>query len=156
MIHPAVAHFAISLPVISLVIGLLYIFKPTESMSKISTRFIVFAAIFVAIAYFTGKEDGSEVYKFLAIEGKELLKQHANLGMYLAISMAVVAIIKIFACKKNIYKLELVAVLLLASITVGILNQGKMGGELTYTYGAHVKDHSEGRACLAENSMDDE
>lgn len=156
MIHPAVAHFAISLPVISLVIGLLYIFKPTESMSKISTRFIVFAAIFVAIAYFTGKEDGSEVYKFLAIEGKELLKQHANLGMYLAISMAVVAIIKIFACKKNIYKLELVAVLLLASITAGILNQGKMGGELTYTYGAHVKDHSEGRACLAENSMDDE
>ncbi|QOY51535.1 DUF2231 domain-containing protein [Candidatus Sulfurimonas baltica] len=155
MIHPAVAHFAVSLPIISLVLGLLYLFKPTEIMSKISTRFIAFAAVFVVIAYFTGKEDGSEVYKFLSIEGKELLKEHAQLGLYLAISMTIVALVKIFGCFKNIFKVEIFAVVLLALISAGILSQGKIGGELTYSYGAHVKDHAEGRACLAENSMDD-
>ncbi|MDA7817842.1 hypothetical protein N9A28_06595 [Sulfurimonas sp.] len=156
MIHPAVAHFAISLPLISLVLGLIYLYKPTEFMSKVSTRFLAFAAIFIVGAFFTGKEDGMEVYKFLSGDGKSLLLQHKEYGLYLVISLPVIALIKIFGCKKEMFKVEVVAVVLLALVSAGIVYQGKIGGELTYTYGAHVKDHSEGRACLAENAMDDE
>jgi uncharacterized membrane protein len=150
MIHPAVAHFAISLPVISLVLGLLYIIKPSEIMSKISTRFLVFAAILVVVAYFTGKEDGGEVFKFLTSDGKTALGAHAKLGLNLAIAMSVLAVIKMFACFKKMFKVELLVVALLAVVTFGILTQGKMGGEITYTYGAHVLDHAKGQACIAE------
>ena len=36
----------------------------------------------------------------------------------------------------------------MALVSGGVLYQGKMGGELTFTYGAHVKDHSDGMDCL--------
>lgn len=156
IIHPATAHFAVALPVIALVLGLLYLIKPTEIMSKLSTRFLAFSALFIVIAYFTGKEDGAEVYKFLSAEGKELLLQHKDYGTYLAIALPIIAILKIYGCKKENFKSEILAVLLLAIVTAGTFYQGKIGGDLTYTYGAHVKDHSEGRACLTENSMFDE
>jgi len=156
ILHPATAHFAIVLPIIATIIGVLYILKPSETVSKVSAIFILFAAIFIAFAYFAGKEDGAEVYKFLSLEGKALLKEHAKLGQYLAISMGIVAIIELFGFYKKLFKVEILAVVLLASVAGTTLYQGKMGGELTYTYGAHVKDHAEGRACLAENAMDDD
>ena len=156
MLHPAAAHFAVSLPIISLVLGLIYIIKPNAIMSKVSTSFLVFSAIFIVVAYFTGKEDGAEVYKFLSAQGKQLLLQHKDYGTYLAISLPIIALLKMYACRKEIFKLDVLAVILLAVVTAGTFYQGKIGGELTSSYGAHVKDHSEGRACLAENSMDEE
>lgn len=101
MLHPAIAHFAISLPIISMVLGLAYLYKPTELMSKISTRFFVFAALFLIAAYFSGKEDGGEVYMFISGEGQLLLKDHKSLGMYLTIAMVATAAIKFYGCFKS-------------------------------------------------------
>jgi uncharacterized membrane protein len=125
-------------------------------MSKITSRFFLFAAIFVVVAYFTGKNDAKEVFEFLSSHAKGDLVEHAKLGKYLAISMVAIALIKMFACFKKIFKLELLSVLLLGVLSVGILSQGKMGGELTYEYGAHVEKHAEGQACLAEAAAMDE
>ncbi len=155
MLHPASAHFAVVLPLISLVIGLAYLIKPSELMSKISTRFMVFAAIFIVIAFFTGKNDGGEVYILLSGDGQTLLKAHKTMGLYLAIAMGIVALVKMFGCFKQLFKVELVAVLLVALVSGGVLYQGKMGGELTYTYGAHVAQHSDGMDCLAEEAEDE-
>ena len=156
MLHPPVAHFAVSLPIISLILGIAYLIKPTELMSKISTRFMVFATIFIIVAFFSGKEDGGEVYKFLTTAGQEVLKNHKELGLYLAITMAVSAIVKLFGCFKKQKKIEIVAIILVAFVAVGVLAQGKMGGELTYTYGAHIQNHSEGVECLKEMAEMDE
>ncbi|EDZ61934.1 hypothetical protein SMGD1_0720 [Sulfurimonas gotlandica GD1] len=150
MLHPSAAHFAISLPIISLILGLAYLYKPTELMSKVSSRFMVFAAIFIIIAFFTGKHDGGEVYMLISGEGQALLKQHKQLGLYLAIAMGIAAVIKFYGCQKQVFKAELFSIILVAIIAGGVLFQGKMGGELTYTYGAHVKDHSDGMDCLAD------
>ncbi len=148
MLHPPVTHFAIVLPIISLVLGLAYLYKPSELMSKISTRFMAITTIFIIIAFFTGKEDASDVYVFLSGDGQTLLKEHKNIALYLMIGMIVVTIIKLYGCYKKIIKLEVIAIVLLALIAGGILYQGKMGGELTYTYGANVQDHSDGMECL--------
>lgn len=148
MLHPLAAHFAVVLPIISLVLGLAYLYKPSELMSKISTRFMVFAAIFIIVAYFTGKSDGADVYILLSGDGQELLKEHKNLALYLAISMVIVALIKMYGCFRDSFKAEIVAVILLLLVSGGVMYQGKMGGELTYTYGANVKDHSDGMDCL--------
>ena len=150
MLHPAIAHFAMVLPLIALIFGIAYLRKPNELMSKISTRFMVFSSIFLIIAFFSGKEDGSEVYILLSDEGGKLLLQHKDLGFYLAISMFLAALVKLYGCKKELFKAEVFSILLLVLITAGIFYQGKIGGELTYTYGAHVTNHSDGMDCLED------
>jgi len=148
MLHPAAAHFAIALPVISLVLGAAYLYKPSEIMSKISTRFMAFATIFMIVAFFTGKHDGGEVYILLSVDGQELLKQHKDFGLYLMIAMAIATVVKFYGCFKKVLKAEIFSILLVAIIAGGVMYQGKMGGELTYTHGAHVENHSDGMDCL--------
>ena len=150
MLHPAVAHFAISLPIISLVLGIAYLIKPSELMSKISTRFMIFATLFLIAAFFSGKADASEVYILLTRAGKELLVQHKDFGLYLAIGMGIATLVKSYGCYKSVVKAEVFAILLVAIITGATLYQGKMGGELTYTHGAHVEKHSDGMDCLED------
>lgn len=146
MLHPAAAHFAISLPVIALVLGLLYLFRPTDVMSKISSRFLAFAAIFIVLAYFTGKNDAGEVFAALEafdyVKAPSLLGEHAKMGLYLAIGTTVVALIKMFGCYKKMFKVEILSIVLLAAVTAATLYQGKMGGELTYQHGLHVANHA--------------
>ncbi len=158
MLHPASAHFAIVLPIIALVIGMAYLIKPSELMSKISTRFLLFGAIFITVAFFTGKTDGGEVYVLLSGEGQHLLKEHKTFALYLVYAMWIATVIKMFGCFKENIKAEIFAILLSAIIAGGVLYQGKMGGELTYTHGAHVEKHSDGMDCLAdpEDFIEDE
>ncbi len=160
MLHPATAHFAVVLPIISLVLGIAYLIKPSELMSKISTRFMVFAALFLIAAYFSGSDDGSDVYPFLSEAGQALLAKggegvlitHKTLGLYLAIAMGIATLIKFYGCFKKALKAEILAILLLAIISGGVVYQAKMGGELTYEYGAHVENHSDGIDCLEEQT----
>ncbi len=152
MLHPAVAHFAVVLPVVSLVIGIAYLIKPSELMSKISTRFMVFATLFLIFTFFTGKSDGGEVFILLPEAGQELLKEHKELGLFLVIGMGIATISKFVGCLKKILKAEIFAILLVAIISSGALFQGKMGGELTYAYGANVEKHADGMDCLENPS----
>jgi len=148
MLHPAMAHFAVSLPIISMILGFAYLYRQSELMSKISTRFFVFAAIFMIIAFFSGKHDGGEVYILLTGEGRKLLLAHKDFGLYLTIAMAIAAIIKFYGCSKKNLKAEMLSIFIVAIVASGVLYQGKMGGELTFTHGAHVKDHSKGLECI--------
>ena len=156
MLHPAAAHFAVVLPILSLVLGIAYLIKPSELMSKISTRFMVFATIFLVVAYFTGKADGSEAYALLTSEGKALLIKHKDFGLYLAFAMGFATLIKLYGCFKSNIKAEVFAIVLIAIVTGATLFQGKMGGELTYTHGANIAHHSDGMDCLAEEAEDEE
>jgi uncharacterized membrane protein len=155
MLHPVAAHFAIVLPIVSLFLGVFYIIKPSELMSKISTRFMVFASLFLIVAFFTGKEDGSEAYILLSQAGKALLLEHKDFGFYLSIVMFATAMIKLFGCKKKIFKVEVFSIFLLFVISMGIFYQGKTGGELTYTHGANVQQHSDGMDCLEEQAAEE-
>ena len=150
MLHPAIAHFAISLPIITFILGLAYIYKPSELMSKLSSRFMLVATLFIIAAYFSGKEDGGEAYIFLTSEGQELLKQHKDFALYLVIGMVLATIIKFLGCIKKLFIAEVAAIILVAILSAGVLYQGSTGGEITYTHGANVKDHSDGIDCLKD------
>jgi uncharacterized membrane protein len=158
MLHPASAHFAIVLPILALVLGISYLIKPSELMSKVSTRFMLFAAIFITVAFFTGKNDGGEAYVLLSNDGQLLLKEHKSFALYLVFAIWIATVVKMFGCLKSVLKAEMFAVLLVAIISGAVLYQGKMGGELTYTYGANVAQHSDGMDCLAdpEDFIDEE
>ena len=124
MLHPASAHFAIVLPILSLIFGMAYLIKPSEMMSKISTRVMVFAAIFMTAAFFTGKEDGGEVYVYLSEAGQALLVQHKDLGLYLAVVMGVAALVKFYGCYKSSLKAEIFSIILI-HFKIETRNKGK-------------------------------
>lgn len=149
MLHPAAAHFAIVLPLVALVFGLLYMITRSEGMSKISARLMVFAALAVIAAWYTGSQVGPDVYPLLGEEGQEELIEHKTLGLYLAIAMGVIAVIGFAGCQMKKFGLEALAVVLLLGTSAMILQQGNDGGELTYEYGAGVEQHADGLDCLA-------
>lgn len=150
MLHPALAHFAIALPIASLILGLAYIYRPSELMSKISTRFMVFTTIFLIAAFFTGKADGALAYEALSKNGQAILIEHKDLALYLVISFTLATLLKFIGCFKKLLKVELVSIVIVAVISAGILYQGKLGGELTYTYGANIKNHADGLTCIED------
>jgi len=153
MLHPATAHFAIVLPIVASIFGLIYLYTRSEGMSKISSRVLLFAALGVIAAWYTGSQAGPDAYPLLSDDGQHELLEHKALGLYLAIIFGVIALIKLVGCKMNKFVVEAVAIVLLLGATAATLNQGKEGGELTYEYGAGVENHADGLDCL-ENPDD--
>jgi uncharacterized membrane protein len=141
MIHPATAHFAIVLPIVASLFGMVYIFTKSESMSKISTRLTVFAALAMIAVWYTGSSAGPLIYDYLSSEGQDVLKDHKKLGLYLAIATGIIALIKLIGCKMKKFALEALAIILLIVVTVATLFQGKIGGEITYNHGMPFKSY---------------
>ncbi len=82
------------------------------------------------------------LYDFLSEQGQHELIEHKTLGLYLAIAMGVIALLKIIGCKMKKFGLEALAVILLFAATATTFAQGKMGGELVYNYGMPFKSYT--------------
>jgi uncharacterized membrane protein len=147
MLHPATAHFAMVLPVVASVFGLIYLFTKSEGMSKISSRSTLFAALAMIGVWYTGNQAGPQIYDYLSASGQHELIEHKTLGLYLAIAMGIIALLKIAGCKMKKFGLEALAVILLFAATATTFAQGKMGGELVYNYGMPFK------AYMMESSL---
>ncbi len=135
MIHPVAAHFAVVLPIVASVFGLVYLYTRSEGMSKISTRVLVFATLGMIAAWYTGGLEGPEIYDYLSEEGQHELLEHKALGLYLAIAMGVITVLKFLGCTMKKFALEALAIVLLFGATGATLLQGKHGGEIVYEYG---------------------
>lgn len=141
MLHPATVHFAMVLPLVASVFGLIYLFTKSEGMSKISSRATLIAALAMIGVWYTGSHAGPQIYDYLSVAGKHELIEHKTLGLYLAISMGVIALLKIAGCKMKKFGLEAVAIVLLLVATATTFAQGKKGGELVYNYGMPFKSY---------------
>lgn len=135
MLHPASAHFAIVLPVVASVFGLIYLLNRSESMSKLSARAAVIAAIAMIGVWYTGNQAGPLIYKFLDPAGQHELLEHKELGLYLAIAMTVVALIQFAGCQTKRFSIQALGVLLTVGVMFTTFLQGKHGGEIVYTHG---------------------
>lgn len=139
LLHPPMAHFAIALPVVAAVFGVIYLFNRSEGMSKLSSRMLVVAALAVIAAWYTGSNAGPEIFKYLSAAGKQELLEHKQLGMYLAIAFGIIAVIKFIGCQLKKFALEAVAIVLMLGATAMIFVQGKDGGEIVYEHGQPFK-----------------
>jgi len=139
MLHPASAHFAIVLPIIASVIGLIYLFVKTETASKLYARASLVAALALIAAWYTGSQAGPEIYNYLSAAGQETLKAHKALGLNLAIAMSIIAVVAMISCKLKKYAIQAVTVIALLALSATVLYQGKMGGEIVYKYGTPFK-----------------
>ncbi len=139
MLHPATAHFAIALPLVASVLGAIYFAKRNEGMAKLSSFAIVVTAIAIGVAWYTGNQAGPKIFDFLSSEGKHELLEHKQLGLYLAIAMAIIAVIKVVGCQMKKFALEALAIVATFVIAGTVLLQGKHGGEIVYDNGQPFK-----------------
>lgn len=135
MLHPATVHFAMVLPVVASVFGVIYLAKRSEGMGKISARATLIAALAVIGVWYTGTQAGPLIYHFLSPDGQKELLAHKALGGYLAIAMGIIALIQMLGCKMKKFGIEALAVILLLGATGTIFLQGKDGGEIVYEHG---------------------
>lgn len=147
MLHPATVHFAMVLPLVASVFGLAYLYSRTEIMSKISARATLIAALAMIAVWYTGSQAGPQIFDYLSEAGKHELKEHKELGLYLAIAMGIIALLQIAGCKLKKFSLEVIAILLLLGATATTFLQGKHGGEIVYNYGMPFK------AYMIEDSL---
>lgn len=160
LLHPPLVHFAIALPVVTSVFGLLYLFTKKEGLSKITSRLLVLTALAMIAAWYTGSKAGPEIYDYLSDAGKHELIEHKNLGLYLAIAFSAIAILQFLGCQLKRFALQAVAILLLIAATAAVFVQGKHGGEIVYNYGQPFKaymmqDTLHEAAATAEDADDD-
>ncbi len=136
MIHPATVHFAMILPLVAATFGVIYIFNRTETMAKISARTALLAAIAMIGVWYTGEKiAGPEVFGFLDAAGKAELLEHRDLGRYLAVAMAIVALIQIIGCRMKKSGIQIFGILLTIAVMAVTFLQGKHGGEIVYEHG---------------------
>ena len=139
MLHPATAHFAIALPLVASVLGALYFIKRDDFTAKLSSFAIVVTALAVAVAWYSGNQAGPKIFQFLTAEGKHELLEHKTLGLYLAVAMGIIAVVKILGCRMKKFALEALAITATFIIAGTVLLQGKHGGELVYEHGQPFK-----------------
>ena len=135
MLHPATAHFAMVLPVVASVFGAAYLINRKESYAKLSSATLFFAALAMVGVWYTGSQAGPQIYDYLSETGQHELLEHKELGLYLAISMSIIFLLKAIGCKTGKFALEVLAIILLFGATITTMLQGKDGGEIVYNYG---------------------
>jgi len=141
MLHPATAHFAMALPIVATVFGIVYLITKTEGMSKIAARVTLFSALAMIGVWYTGSQAGPLIYDYLSEAGQATLVQHKNLGLYLAIALSAIAVLQMIACKLNKHVIQVVAVVALMAVSGVTMLQGKLGGELVYNHGTPFKSY---------------
>ncbi len=138
LLHPAIVHFAIVLPLVILIIELINLFTKRKALSiSIYALFVLLMIVYVA-AYIFGVTDGREAGPLLNDEGAADLKSHKLLGTYLiyfALLPIVLKIVSFFVDKGWSRALYSSALVLLIALT---FYQGDKGGELVYKHGANV------------------
>jgi uncharacterized membrane protein len=148
------------LPVVASVFGVIYLFTKSEGMSKISSRATLIAALAMIAVWYTGSQAAPQIFDFLSKDGQSELLEHKELGLYLAISMGVIALLKIAGCKAKKFGIEALAVILLLGATATTFIQGKDGGEIVYNYGMPFKaykiEHSLKKAMKKAERLEDD
>ena len=138
LLHPAVVHFAIVIPVIILLMEFYNLFTKRRSISAFTFILLLVTVAMLAMAYLTGGVDGKEAYDMLSSDGQSELKAHKLLGAYVLFTAVAVIIFKILSMTGKGFFRFLYFMMLIGLIAI-TLKQGKEGGELVYAHGANVE-----------------
>ncbi|BAF72795.1 DUF2231 domain-containing protein [Sulfurovum sp. NBC37-1] len=139
LMHPPVDHFIIALPIVVLLLEIINLFTKKRAIGMISFFLLILTVVAAIAAYLTGSADGKHAWDLLSEAGQADLKAHKTLGTYLMLASGIVLVFKLFSAIINRGMMKALYLLVLILFVVGILKQGKEGGELVYTYGANVK-----------------
>ena len=151
LLHPAIIHFVIAIPIVVLMLELYNLGVKRRSISVFSLLLLVIVAVAMFGAYLTGSIDGkAAIDASLSSEGVKELKEHKLLGTYLVYASFGLLFFKLLfmALRKKIGKV--LFILILVGFIAVTLNQGKEGGELVYKYGANNEAVSDVKSDLED------
>jgi len=139
LLHPAIAHFMIALPVLILLLELINLIMKKKAIGGISFLLIFLTIFMAAGGYLTGLVDGKEAYPALGEAAKTALSDHKLLGTYLLIASVVVFVFKFLSAVTGNGIMKSLYLLVLIIFVAGIFKQGQEGGALVYKYGMNVE-----------------
>lgn len=137
-LHPMVDHFTVGLLIVAVLIDLVASMAPNRIwLRHTALTLMILGAIAAGGSYFTGDMEADRIWNALGQPAKDVLKTHAQLGTYLAITFGILAVWRILiqaagfmAGSRAIYLI----VAILAIVTLGY--SAHLGGSLVYDYGA--------------------
>jgi len=138
LVHPAVVHFAIAIPIIVLLLEFYNLFARRKSIGGFSFLLLLITVAVLITAYLTGGVDAKAAYDLLNADGQAELKAHKLLGVYVLFVSIAVIVFKLLAMTGKGFFRFLFFIALMGLIAIS-LKQGKDGGELVYEYGANVQ-----------------
>jgi uncharacterized membrane protein len=137
LMHPAVVHFAIAIPIVILLLELVNIFMKRRAISVTSLLLMLLTMIVFVVVYVTGKTDGSEGYMLLNEAAQADFKEHKLIGLYLVYGTAVLFVLKLLSML-GIGLFRFLFTLVLIGFVGANLLQGKKGGNLVYNHGMNI------------------
>jgi len=139
LMHPPVVHFMIALPVIVLLIEIVNLIAKKRAIGVTAFFLLALTVVAAAAAYLTGSVDGKAAWDLLTQDGQAAVKVHKLFGTYLLFASVIVLLFKLLSSMIQRGLMKGLYLLVLIIFVVGILKQGKEGGELVYTHGANVE-----------------
>ena len=139
LMHPPVDHFIIALPIVVLLLELVNLFAKKRAIGVVSFFLLILTVVAAVAAYLTGTVDGKAAWDLLTEVGQSELKDHKVLGTYLMLASGVVLVFKLLSSMIQRGLMKALYLFVLIFFVVGILKQGKEGGELVYKHGANVQ-----------------
>ncbi len=137
-LHPVVDHFSMALLIVAVLIDLVASAAPTRIWLRYTALLlIILGALAAGGSYFTGGMEADRIWNALGPPAKDVLKTHAELGEYLAITFGVLALWRIMIEGFGFMAGSRAIYLIVAFVAIVVLGyQGHLGGVLVFDYGA--------------------
>ncbi len=138
LLHPALAHFAIAIPVLVVIAEICNLFIKGKGIKIMSSLFMFLLIVIFFAMYLTGVHDGKvAIDNGFGAVGE--LKEHKLLGIYIFYASIFVFVLKLISLTVSKTGFKVFYILVLIGFLASILHQGKEGGELVYKHGANVQ-----------------
>jgi uncharacterized membrane protein len=137
-LHPVVDHFSVALLFTAVLIDLIASLAPNRIWLRYTAvTLMILGAIAAGGSFFTGDMEADRIWKALGQPAKDVLKTHAELGEYLAITFGVLAVWRILIQAAGFMAGTRAFYLIVAIAAIIVLGYaGHLGGSLVYDYGA--------------------
>jgi uncharacterized membrane protein len=137
-LHPIADHFTVALLIVAVLIDLVASAAPTRIWLRYTAlTLMILGALAAGASYATGDMETDRIWNALGQPAKDVLKRHAELGEYLAITFGVLALWRILIQSFGFMAGSRAIYLVIAVLAIATLGySAHLGGELVYDYGA--------------------
>ena len=137
-LHAQVDHFSVALLIVAVLIDLVASVAPNRIWLRYTAlTLMVLGALAAGASFLTGDAEADRIWNALGQPAKDVLKTHAQLGEYLAITFGVLAVWRILIQVAGFMAGSRAIYLIVAIVAIFVLGyQSHLGGVLVYDYGA--------------------